>query len=194
MKLISLKKFLILSLFLHATVIGLLSSSFLFVSDSPTYTSVEVTSSISKPTTTPKTFKAVSVSKTKVAVSVKTELNLPDSANSSSVGNSIDLPVPVDGKSVTQGLVPLNLDQINKTIKRTQPATENNVEGIIKLKLLVDETGRVRSVTPLSQLGYGLDEIAAAAAWKLVFKPAQVDSRNVPLETIYSVKFDVTHL
>ena len=193
MKLISLQKFLILSLLVHVIVGGLLSPSLLFVSDSPTYTSVEVTSSISKPTAMPKTFKAVSVPKTKTAVSAKAEPNISEATDSSSVNNATELPVPVDGKSVTQGLVPLNLDEINKTIIRTQSATENNVEGIIKLRLLVDETGRVRRVTPLNQLGYGLDEMAAAAAWKLIFRPARVDSKSVSLETIYSVKFNITH-
>ena len=117
MKLVSLKKFLILSLLLHASIAVLLQSSFLFVSDSPTYTSFEVTSSISKPMTTPKPLKTVSVSKTK---EVKTQQVVPESKDSSSFENTTDLPAPVDGKSVTQGLMPLNLDETDTD--GTEPA------------------------------------------------------------------------
>lgn len=191
MKSASLSIFLIISLLLHLFTVVLLQSSTLFVSNLPIYADFEVTSSVSSPTTTTvksKSSKRTPVTKSKIITALKTDNQIPES-----LANSSDLPVPADGKSVTQGLIPLNLDEINKTIKRSQSASEKNIEGIIKLKLLVDETGRVRAVTALSQLGYGLDEIAVAAAWKLVFKPARVDSRNVPLETIYSVKFDITH-
>lgn len=196
MKSASLTKFFIISLLLHLLTVATLQTSGLFESSLPMYTNFEVTSSVSKSipeAKTRKTFQVNSVSKSHIRTAAKTEVTASEAADSSTNKNLGDLPVPVEGILVTQGLIPLNLVEVNKTIKRTQSATEKNIEGVIKLKLLVDETGQVRAVTALSSLGYGLDEIAAAAAWRLIFKPARVDSRNVPLETIYSVKFDITH-
>ena len=103
------------------------------------------------------------------------------------------LPTAAEGSLVTQGLRPLNMEQINRSIQRTSEAKQKNIEGFIKLKLLVDEHGQVRQVTPMNNLGFGWDEVAIAAAWKLLFVPAKVDSRNVALETYYTVKFKIDH-
>lgn len=108
-------------------------------------------------------------------------------------GAALGMSVPVDGGLVTEELRPLNLQEINKSIKRTQQAIEKNIEGQIKLKLLVDETGTVKRVIPMNTLGYGLDQIAEEAAWKLRFIAAKIKSKNVALETFYTVKFKITH-
>ncbi len=103
------------------------------------------------------------------------------------------LPLTGDSQLITQGLRPINLPEINKSIKRTQEAIEKNIEGQIKLKLFIDDAGKVRQVTVLSKLGFGLDEVAVAAAWKLLFVPARIGPQAVPTETIYTVKFNITH-
>ncbi len=104
-----------------------------------------------------------------------------------------DLPTAADGGLITDGLKPLNLTEINKSIKRTQEAIEKNIEGQIRLKLLVDEMGSVKQVTAMNSLGYGLDKVAIDAAWKLRFIAAKIKSQNVALETYYTVKFTITH-
>ena len=99
------------------------------------------------------------------------------------------LPVPHDGMLVTEGVKPVNMNEINKTIRRTDIAVKEKIEGKIKLKLLIDELGHVRQVTPLNELGFGLDEVAITAAWKLLFIPAHINNKKVALETLYTVKF-----
>ncbi len=106
---------------------------------------------------------------------------------------AVDLPTAADGGLITDGLKPLNLTEINKSIKRTQEAIEKNIEGQIRLKLLVDEMGSVKQVTAMNSLGYGLDKVAIDAAWKLRFIAAKIKSQNVALETYYTVKFTITH-
>ncbi len=103
------------------------------------------------------------------------------------------LPTSADGALVTEGLRPLNLSEINQSIKRTPVAIEKNIEGQIKLKLLVDATGVVRRVTALNELGFGLDQVATEAAWRLRFIPAKIKSQSVSLETYYTVKFTIKH-
>lgn len=103
------------------------------------------------------------------------------------------LPSPADGGLITEGLRPLNMIEINKSIRRTQEAIEKNIEGQIRMKLLVDQTGTVKKVTAINSLGYGLDKVAMDAAWQLRFIAAKIKSQNVALETYYTVKFTLTH-
>lgn len=106
---------------------------------------------------------------------------------------NVNEPVPSDGSLITQGVRPINLDEVNKSIRRTSEAVQKNIEGHVKLKLLIDDQGVVRKVTPLTRPGFGLDEVAAAAAWKLTFFPARINSKAVALETLYTIKFNLTH-
>ena len=187
-------KYIFVSLVLHFCIAVLLQSSFLSDSQVPVYTNIDVATKLSEVVGKNIKFAEVkSISKNKSAEQNVQTAQAVVQATNNNFNTTSDLPLPADSQLVTEGLIPINLNEINKTIKRTKSATENNIEGVIKLKLLVDETGHVRQVTALTQLGYGLDEVALAAAWKLIFKPARIDSKNVALETIYSVKFDITH-
>ena len=187
-------KYIFVSLVLHFCIAVLLQCSFLSDSHVPVYTNIDVATKLSEVVgKNIKLAEVKSISKNKSAEQNVQTAHAVVQAINNNFNTTSDLPLPADSHLVTEGLIPINLNEINKTIKRTKYATENNIEGVIKLKLLVDETGHVRQVTALTKLGYGLDEIALAAAWKLIFKPARIDSINVALETIYSVKFDITH-
>lgn len=131
----------------------------------------------------------------KLAVADSSESGKESLAALSEVASEVtsEMPIPADGGKVTEGLRPLNLLEVNKSIKRTQQAIEQNIEGQIKLKLLVDKTGIVRQVIAMNTLGYGLDQVAVEAAWKLRFIAAKIKSQNVALETFYTVKFTITH-
>ena len=85
------------------------------------------------------------------------------------------------------------MPEVTASVKRTPDAIQKNIEGKVKLRLLVDETGHVRKVTALNKLGYGLDEVAELAARKLVFSPAKIHSKPVALEAIYIVNFSINH-
>ena len=189
-------KYIILSLFFHLAFVLALQIPLVFVSNGLIYTIYDVTEKSSDVAIKNNAAKFIPVKNTS-KIKAETLPKQTEQSNSRSTGsnsmNTSDLPEAADSQLVSKGLIPINIEEINKSIKRTQAATENNIEGIIKLKLLVDETGHVRQVTALTRLGYGLDEVALAAAWKLIFKPAQIDSKNVALETIYSVKFNINH-
>ena len=64
-----------------------------------------------------------------------------------------------------------------KPISVQQPAYTDDalaaaVEGIVRVQLSVDETGKVVDVKLIAGLGHGLDELALAAARRSTFEPA----------------------
>ncbi|MCX5748114.1 MAG: TonB family protein [Proteobacteria bacterium] len=71
------------------------------------------------------------------------------------------------------------------------PARQLGIEGVIKVKLVVDATGKVKSSVLLTRLGYGLDELALARAAKLVFEPAR-DTDDQPVASLIVWTFNMT--
>ena len=59
----------------------------------------------------------------------------------------------------------------------TPEALKAGVTGSVRLKLELDEAGRVTSATPLTTLGNGLTEQALGAARKSTFSPALIDGK-----------------
>jgi len=81
---------------------------------------------------------------------------------------------------------------LNRPMPRyTDVARQNNIQGTVKLAVLVDERGAVTSVLILSRLGYGLDGEAANAAKTLLFSPAKKDGKPVPYWTPVLVEFNL---
>lgn len=70
-------------------------------------------------------------------------------------------------------------------------ARQLGIEGKILVRLLVDDTGQVRSTTLVSGLGHGLDELALARAKELAFEPA-IDTDNRPVSSVVVWTFDMT--
>lgn len=71
-------------------------------------------------------------------------------------------------------------------------AARAGVEGEVKLRLLVDETGRVRQVTVLSDPGYGLGPAAARIARRFFrFRPARLGGEPVATEIPFTVVFEL---
>lgn len=71
----------------------------------------------------------------------------------------------------------------------TEAARSAGVEGKVRLKLQIDESGNVISVTVVQGLGSGLDESAIAAAKRGKFSPAQRCGRAVSGSTVFSMRF-----
>ncbi|MEP7122469.1 MAG: energy transducer TonB [Byssovorax sp.] len=71
----------------------------------------------------------------------------------------------------------------------TETARSAGVEGKVRLKLQIDESGNVISVTVVQGLGSGLDESAIAAAKRGKFSPAQRCGRAVAGSTVFSMRF-----
>ncbi|MBL9015191.1 MAG: TonB family protein [Myxococcales bacterium] len=70
-------------------------------------------------------------------------------------------------------------------------ARQLGIEGKILVRLVVDETGKVRSTTLVSKLGHGLDELALARAKDLQFDPA-IDTDGNPVSSVVVWTFDMT--
>ncbi len=119
----------------------------------------------------------------------------PEIKSSESITQAAEntLPTLGDENAVTEGVRVLNMKEVTSSVQRTEAAIQNQIEGKIRLKILVDESGSVRKITPLNSLGYGLDEVAIQAANKLRFIPARIKTKAVALEAIYTIIFTTKH-
>jgi periplasmic protein TonB len=63
------------------------------------------------------------------------------------------------------------------------------IEGRVRLELLIDEGGAVTQVKVLSGLGHGLDDQAILAAKKMHFRPATHCGKAVPSSFILATRF-----
>jgi protein TonB len=61
------------------------------------------------------------------------------------------------------------------------------IEGIIRVQLLVDSSGKVKTAALLNRLGHGLDELALSRAKKLEFEPAvDTEGRTVEAPVVWT--------
>jgi periplasmic protein TonB len=70
-------------------------------------------------------------------------------------------------------------------------ARQLGIEGDIKVKLVVDATGKVASATLINRLGHGLDELALTRAREIEFEPA-LDTDNNPVTATLTWTFHMT--
>jgi protein TonB len=76
--------------------------------------------------------------------------------------------------------------------KYTMQARQAEIEGVVRVEVTVDESGRVLSARIVSGLGYGLDESALAAAKATTFEPAKRCGKPVMGTTILPFRFEQT--
>jgi len=65
------------------------------------------------------------------------------------------------------------------------------IEGAIRVRLVVDEYGKVKSHVLLNKLGHGLDELAMKRAAEIEFEPAK-DSNEAPVSSVVVWTFNMT--
>jgi protein TonB len=70
-----------------------------------------------------------------------------------------------------------------------EAARREGIEGDVRLELLVGERGEVAEVRVLQPAGHGFDEVAPAAARRIVFEPAQRGGRPVAVRIQWTLKF-----
>jgi TonB family protein len=70
-------------------------------------------------------------------------------------------------------------------------AKQLGIEGDIRVKLVVDEHGKVASRTLLNHLGHGLDELAMTRAAAIEFTPAR-DTEDRPVSSVVVWTFHMT--
>ena len=69
-------------------------------------------------------------------------------------------------------------------------ARQQGIEGQIRVRLLVDASGKVADRRLLNKLGYGLDELAMARAARFEFDPARdTDDRAVASVVVWTFTF-----
>ena len=90
---------------------------------------------------------------------------------------------PVSIASIKKRAQPLNADIIDTSGMYTPDAKRLAIEGQIKIRLVVDETGRVVQRRVLTKLGYGLDDAAMEKAQELRFEPA-IDTSDKPVQSV----------
>jgi TonB family protein len=78
--------------------------------------------------------------------------------------------------------------------KRVKPAyteemLENEVEGTVKVKVLVDIDGKVKKATLLNDLGHGAGRQALKACLQFTFHPAMRDDQPVAVWIIVPIRF-----
>ena len=65
------------------------------------------------------------------------------------------------------------------------------IEGAIRVRLVVDERGKVKSQVLLNRLGHGLDELALKRAAEIEFEPAK-DTEDHPVTCVVVWTFNMT--
>lgn len=65
------------------------------------------------------------------------------------------------------------------------------IEGDIRVRLLVDDQGKVKTKTLLNRLGHGLDELALQRVTEMEFEPAR-DSDEKPVASVVVWTFHMT--
>lgn len=94
-------------------------------------------------------------------------------------------PIPVAEFLVTK--MPL----IKKEVRASYPAEarSKNIQGVVLIDILIDESGKVHSAELFKGLGFGLDEAALAALKQFEFDPARVDQKTVAVKIRYAYRF-----
>ncbi len=68
-------------------------------------------------------------------------------------------------------------------------ARRNEIEGVVKLEVIIDETGRVLKVRVKKSLGYGCDEAAIAAVRQSKFNPGYQGDKPVLVKLTIPFRF-----
>jgi protein TonB len=76
--------------------------------------------------------------------------------------------------------------------KYTMQARQAEIEGVVRVRVTVDESGHVINAQVISGLGYGLDESALAAARATTFEPATQCGKAVVGSIILPFRFEQT--
>jgi protein TonB len=127
--------------------------------------------------------------KSESGLSVKTGNTLAKESDSEVLEDTdLDaLPVPQDAFLVTQ------MPRVRKEFRAPYPrgARARGVEGVVRLKILIDADGRVRSVKLLSGPDPELNAAATEALWKFEFEAARVEAQAVAVEIPYNYTFSL---
>jgi periplasmic protein TonB len=97
---------------------------------------------------------------------------------------------PAGADACTQPVVPPKR-LVPVQAKYTREGQLAEIEGLVRVQVTIDESGKVIAARVLSGLGYGLDESALEAAKKCTFEPATLCGRPVVGTAIVPERFEL---
>lgn len=115
----------------------------------------------------------------KLGNSVDTEFDTVTAIESDLVGKLVSAVTVTDAPKFKKRVKP----KITKEIK------ENSVEGVIKVKVLVDIDGKVKKAFAKNDLGFGSKEAAIEACLQMEFSPAKRGEELVAVWIVIPVRF-----
>jgi len=95
------------------------------------------------------------------------------------------LPIPTDDYLVAR------MPKLKSEIRIPYPpeAKKNNIEGPVVMDILIDKSGRVRTVQLVRGPGFGLNEAATQALQQFTFEPAATADGPVAVKIRYTYRF-----
>jgi protein TonB len=103
---------------------------------------------------------------------------------------SADAPQPMSIATIKTRAMPKGDYSYEQEKDYPADAKRLGIEGKIRVKLIVDERGEVKSAMLLNKLGHGLDELALARANAIKFEPAK-DTDDRPVTSVVVWTFDL---
>lgn len=73
----------------------------------------------------------------------------------------------------------------------TKEMLENQVEGVVRVEVLVDVDGKVKRAIVLDDLGYGSKEKVSEAYFKMTFEPARRGDEPVSVRIMIRFRFEM---
>ena len=105
---------------------------------------------------------------------------------------SSDAPPPVSVATIKQRALPKgDFSYFDASKDYPAEAKSLGIEGVIRVRLVVDENGKVKDSRLLNRLGHGLDELALERAKKIEFTPAR-DTDDKPVASVVVWTFNMT--
>lgn len=101
---------------------------------------------------------------------------------------SADIPPPVSVATIKSRAMPKgDYAYFNTGNDYPAAAKQLGIEGPIRVRLVVDDKGKVKSAVLLNKLGHGLDELALSRARQIEFEPAKdTDDRAVTSVVVWT--------
>jgi protein TonB len=105
---------------------------------------------------------------------------------------SSDVPPPVSIATIKQRALPKgDFSYFDASKDYPAEAKSLGIEGTIRVRLVVDENGKVKDTRLLNRLGHGLDELALERAKKIEFEPAR-DTDDKAVSSVVVWTFNMT--
>ncbi|HEU0029023.1 MAG TPA: TonB family protein [Kofleriaceae bacterium] len=103
-----------------------------------------------------------------------------------------DVPAPVSVATIKTRAMPRgDYGYIDAGKDYPAEARQLGIEGAIRVRLVVDDQGKVKSAVLLNKLGHGLDELALERAKKIEFDPAR-DTDDKAVSSVVVWTFNMT--